>query len=90
MTPEEELKKYMEMEKRLTLRVKRMRVSHEVSRQVYEIYVKEKDSAHKAIEAINTSEIAYELGNAAGELKAIQIKIKEKKEELEKELKRTG
>jgi len=88
MIPEEELKKYQEMEKRLKLRVIRLRVAHEISKQTYEIYVKEKDSAHKDIEAINTSEIAYELGNAAGELKAIQIKIKEKKEKLE--LKKSG
>ncbi len=76
------------MEKRLTLRVKRFRVAHEISKQAYEIYVKEKDPARKAIEAINANEIANELGNATGELKAMQIKIKEKKQKLE--LKRAG
>ena len=84
MTPEEELKKYLEMEKRLVLRVKRLRVSHEVSKQACGIYEKEKDLARKMLEAINANEIANELGNAAGELKAFQIKIKEKKEKLEK------
>lgn len=83
MSPEEELKKYQEMEKRLRIRVKRKRVDHEISLQACEIYKKEKDPAHEILESITANEIANELGNAAGELKAIQIKIKEKKEKLE-------
>ena len=96
MNPEEELKKYQEMERRLTLRVKRMRVSHEISKQACGIYEKEKDPARKVLELITANEIAYDLGNAAGELKAIQIKIEEKKENLKnskleiKELKKAG
>jgi len=83
VTPQEELKKYQEMEKRLRVTVKRKRLEHEISLQARAIYEKENETARKDIESITANEIANELGNAAGELKAMQIKVKEKKEKVE-------
>jgi len=84
MNSEEELKKYQEIEKRLTMRVKRLRIALEIAQQGCAIYQKEKLRADYILEVINANEIANDLGNKAGELKAMTIKIKEKKEKLTK------
>ena len=84
MILEDEVKKYLWLEKTLTRRVKLKRIDYDLSKYRLGYFEKEKENAMLDLERQITTDLANEKTNLEDQLKSIIIKRKELEEKLEK------